>query len=99
MNQRKRIAEIKARLAATSPGPWDPARGATVDGGEHCTTKAQKAEFLALSLNDDVSPLWLVASDTVIPAATGDGPNAQANAEFFAAAPDDIAYLLSELEK
>ena len=97
MNQR--LAEIETRLTETSPGPWEASRGATSDGSEFVTTEVQKAAFLALSLNDDESPLWLVVSDEVIPAATGDGPKAQANAEFIANAPTDIVYLLDLARK
>ncbi len=95
MNQ---LEEIKARASAASAGPWDAAKGATVGGNTICTTKAQKAEFLALSLNDDKSPLWLLASDTVIPAATGDGPKAKANAKFIAASRTDVPKLVAALE-
>lgn len=94
-----RIAEIEARLSAISPGPWEPTQGANADGKKLATTGAEKAAFLALSINDNDSPLWLVATPEVIPAATGDGPRAQVNAEFIANAPEDIAYLLAELRK
>jgi len=92
-----RIAEIEARLSATSPGPWEPSQGANADGKKLATTGVEKAAFLALSVNDNESPLWLVVTPDVIPAATGDGPRAKANAEFIANAPGDIAYLLGEL--
>lgn len=94
-----RLEEIEGRLAAVSPGPWEPSQGANADGKKLALTGAEKAAFLALSVNDNESPLWLVVSPEVIPAATGDGPKAKANAEFIAAAPADIAYLLAELRK
>jgi hypothetical protein len=58
------------------------------------TTKAEKAEFLAMSLNDETSPLWLVDTGEVISAVTGDGPRAEANARLIAEAPGALRYLL-----
>jgi len=89
------LAAIQARADAASEGPWDAARGANADGTTYATTYAEKTEFLALSLNNNRYPLWLVASDSVIPAATGDGPRAKANAEFIAHARTDVPALLA----
>ena len=86
---------IQRRVDAASEGPWESSKGANADGATLATTGAHKAAFLALSLNDDTSPLWLVASPDVIPAATGDGPRAKANAEFIAHARTDVPYLLA----
>lgn len=94
-----RVGEIEARLAAASKGPWQAGVAATSDGSEVCTTYEQKKAFLALSLNEGDRPLWIVDNGEVIPAATGDGPNAGQNAEFIANAPADVAYLLAELRK
>lgn len=94
----EQLQDMKARLEAATPGPWGAGRGVTSDGSEFVTTRAQKAAFLALSLNDDESTLWLVDNGEVIPAATGDGPRAQANAEFIAHAPEDLAKLIAALE-
>jgi hypothetical protein len=94
-----RLGEIEARAAAATPGPWESGRGATSDGTEFVTTYEQKSAFLALSLNSGRSCLWLVYNGEVIPAVTGDGPRAQANAKFIASAPADVAYLLTELRK
>jgi hypothetical protein len=93
------LARIRERLNAASKGPWQAGVAATSDGSEVCTTYEQKKAFLALSLNDGDRPLWIVDNGEVIPAATGDGPNAGHNAEFIAHAPTDVAYLLAELRK
>ena len=95
MTTTDQLAAIEARAEAASPGPWDAARGANADGTTYATTYAEKTEFLAVSLNNNRSPLWLVASDEVIPAATGDGPRARANAEFIAHARMDVPALLA----
>lgn len=92
------LAEIKARTEAATPGPWTPSRGATPDGQYLATSKADKAEFLNLSLNDDKSELWLLDSGDAIPAVTGDGPNSEANAEFIAHAREDIPKLVGVIE-
>lgn len=92
-------AEIQARADAATEGPWGAAKGATPDGKYLTTTKAEKEEFLRLSLNDDDAELWLVDNAEVIPAVTGDGPRAQANAEFIAHAREDIPKLLAELTR
>jgi len=89
---------IKDRLEAASPGPWEAVLGATADGSELATTREQKADFLAASLNDDGAPLWVVENGSVIPAVTGDGPRAGWNAAFIAAAPVDVARLTRAIE-
>lgn len=92
------LAPIRERADKATKGPWTDGRGSTSDGTEFVTTYEQKAAFLALCLNDDEAPLWLVDNTEVIPAATGGGPNAQANAEFIAAARTDIPRLLAALD-
>jgi hypothetical protein len=94
-----RLDAIQARKDAASPGPWEASQGATSDGSELVTTYQQKTEFLALSLNSGRSGLWLVDNSEVIPAVTGDGPRAKANAEFIANAPTDIGFLLDLARK
>lgn len=84
------LEAITARTDAASKGPWGAGQGVATDETELVTTREQKAAFLALSLNDDESPLWLVDNTEVIPAATGDGPNAKANAEFIAHSRVDL---------
>ena len=86
---------IQARADAATEGPWHAGRGATSDGKESVRTYEQKAAFLALSLNEGESDLWLVDNDAVIPAATGDGPKAKANAEFIAHARTDVPALIA----
>jgi len=93
-----RLDAIKDTWAAASKGPWEATRGATADGSEVCTTYEQKSEFLALSLNSGRSPLWLVTNGEVIPAVTGDGPRAKANATAIANAPAHVTHLLSVVE-
>lgn len=92
-------AAIKARAEAATPGPWEAAKGATPDGKYLTTTKAEKEEFLRLAINNDDAELWLIDNADVIPAVTGDGPSAQANAEFIAHAREDIPALLAALEE
>jgi len=86
---------IEARAQAASPGPWGYGTGYSADGGQQLTAKADKADFLALSLNDDEAPLWVIDNGDVIPAATGDGPRAKANAAFIANARTDVPALLA----
>jgi hypothetical protein len=86
---------IQRRVDAATEGPWRAGRGATSDGTQFVRTYEQKAAFLALSLNEGESDLWLVDNGAVIPAATGDGPKAKANAEFIAHARTDIPALLA----
>lgn len=96
MNQTSdHIEQIRERLNAASMGPWQAGVAATSDGSEVCTTYEQKKAFLALSLNKGGRPLWIVDNGEVIPAATGDGPNAGHNAAFIAAAPTDIGRLIA----
>lgn len=90
---------IQRRADAASEGPWDAARGANANGTTYANSREDKAIFLAASLNNNRSALWLVASDTVIPAATGDGPRAKANAEFIAHARTDVPALLTLARK
>jgi len=92
------LDDIRQRAEAATEGPWDYGTGYSADGERQVTTKADKAEFLALSLNDTSGPLWLVDNTEVIPAVTGDGPKAKANAEFIAHARTDIPRLLGALD-
>lgn len=94
----RHLDQIEARLDAATPGPWEAVLGATPDGSQLCTTQEQKTEFLSMSLNDDEAPLWLVIGADVIPAATGDGPKAHANADFIANAPQDVRTLLAAVD-
>jgi len=89
------LAAIEARAQAASPGPWDYGTGYSSDGERQSVTKADKADFLVLSLNGEDAPLWLIDNADVIPAVTGDGPNAKANAEFIAHARTDVPALLA----
>lgn len=89
------LDDIQRRADAATEGPWRAGRGATSDGSEFVHTHEQKAAFLALSLNDGEPHLWLVDNGAVIPAATGDGPKARANAEFIAHARTDVPALLA----
>ena len=89
------LAAIQARADAATKGPWHAGRGATPDGSELVHTYEQKAAFLALSLNEGESSLWLVDNCAVIPAVTGDGPNAESNAMFTAHARTDVPALIA----
>ena len=89
------LAAIEARAQAATDGPWDYGTGYSADGARQLTSKADKADFLALSLNDDEAALWVIDNGKVIPAATGDGPKAKANAEFIAHARTDVPALLA----
>lgn len=95
-----RLAEIAERLAKATPGPldvgvMDPERGA----GEW---------FLAMLAGSDskvVNMVWAPQhpntrgsyprpEHAIITAVTGNGPQSEANADFYAAAPTDITWLL-----
>lgn len=84
-----RVEEIRARLKAATPGPW----GVTSFESEHVQTM----------LNAGQGECWAVWADVdghcLAPATTGNGPTSEANAEFIAHAPGDLAFLLSLLEQ
>lgn len=95
-----RLDEIRARLAAATPGPW----GVCFDDTQP-TVEALAAE-LGKSLAHGGLKLWGVvvpspgeATEWKYPAITGNGPTSEANARFIAAAPGDVAYLVSLVER
>jgi hypothetical protein len=91
-----RLAEIEARLAAGTPGLWEGPAVATPEP----MTRDERAEWLRDTLNEgDDLHLWTVYVPgdgvTLIPAVSGDGPNARSNAELIAHAPADLAALVT----
>lgn len=82
--------EARELLEAATPGPWHFATA------PHPDSTVTKAEYVADALRDDHSTLWTTwaadpergEDDYLIPALTGDGPAAGANAALVAAAPD-----------
>ena len=83
-----RLAEIRARLDAATPGPWE--RRESVQGYSNLVV-------LADYINRD-DGAWLIAE------ASWNGPmpdkaSSGANADFIAHAPEDIAWLLGEVER
>jgi hypothetical protein len=91
----EQLDAIQARAEAASEGPWDFGTGYSADGARELTEKVEKSAFLTLSLNDGGRPLSVIDNGTIIPAVTGDGPNAKANAEFIAHARTDIPALVA----
>lgn len=88
---------IQARADAATEGPWGLGQGFNADGITPALDKADKTEFMALSLNSNSASLFLVQSSAVIPAVTGDGPKAKANAVFIAHAREDAPKLVAAL--
>lgn len=81
-----RLAEIKARLAAATPGPW--------------------AEQLHPEISPPHKPRVHGHMDTTLVCEVGNAEDWvraydewQANADFIAHAPEDIAWLVAELEQ
>jgi hypothetical protein len=85
----ERIFEIEARLNAATPGPWTADTGTRGD----CVVWGPNGRFL---MNMQAEPHWIeypgekrsVSFDVD-----------KRDAEFIAAARDDVAYLLAELRK
>lgn len=98
MTVNDKLDEIEARAILATDGPW--AFGVAPAEGSDET----KAEYLARALTDE-GPLYaLFVPATVgqpggylVPAVTGDGPNAGNNAEFIAAARQDVPALVNAL--
>lgn len=96
-----RLAQIKARADAATPGPWLPAVA------PHTDDNVTKAQWLADTLDPDVDrPLYVTWAETdredlsyIVPAVTGDGPRSSDNAEFIAAARTDVPDLLHEIDR
>lgn len=100
------VAGIRARLEAATEGPWE-AREGDLEGkpaSEYVRTLLANREadgtssgrlFLTLAPNR-IDP---EVSETVVPALTGDGPSAEANATFIAHARTDIPLLLTALDE
>jgi len=101
-----RLDAIRARIEAATPGPWEATEG-DLEGkpaSEYVRTLLANREadgtstgelHLALAAN----PIDPERGGTVVPALTGDGPQARANAEFIAHAREDVPALLAEVER
>lgn len=92
------LAAIQARAEAASPGPWERAV-APAEGSPET-----HAEYLAGTLLGEGEPLHVLTCAPPrpeytygVPAVTGDGPTSRANAEFIAAARDDVPALVAAL--
>ncbi len=79
----RHIAKIEARLNEATPGPWESMTEETPDGENIYYTVSRRGA-------KEFDRLAEVADV---------GPQGQADAEFIAHAPEDIAFLLAELKK
>jgi hypothetical protein len=94
------LADIEARAEAATEGPWEYGNtGEPLD-------LAARIEWVAdtLGYDDEKRHLWSAWIETqpgrvTIPALTGDGPNAHANAEFIAKARTDVPRLVRALRE
>src|SRR5690606_5031629 len=97
---------IRERAEAATPGPWE-AREGDLEGkpaSEYVRTLLANRErdettsgrlFLTLAPN----PIDPERGATVVPALTGDGPQAEANATFIAHTRTDVPALLAEVDR
>ena len=86
----ERIDAIKARLAAATPGPWEILRdGETTSIAMRTTThvypvvKAACADYPGRWSSNESAELWIEDADAAL----------------ISNAPDDLAFLLSEIER
>jgi len=94
------LAAIRARVEAATGGTWSFAI-APAEGSDET-----KAEYMAGALTNS-GPLYALFVEEsvgqvggyIVPAITGDGPNARNNAAFIAHARTDIPALLAEVER
>lgn len=86
-----RLAEIRARLDAATPGPWFATPEMLAAGGSHI---AGRSPWVSV-------PTHVIARCSRLASDRKRGPDkaAEANAELIAHAPEDIAYLLAELAR
>jgi hypothetical protein len=80
----KALDEIRARLAAATPGPWKANDDGTIDGSEY-------AEVICRGQVDCMA--YCAGGTSVI-----EGDNLKADADLIANAPTDIARLLAALD-
>ena len=90
---------IEARAKAATPGPWERRIGPRE--GYSLTEKTTYMRGCAI---DNGQPLQVLIADSdrpgvdyLVPALTGDGPSAEANAEFIAHAREDVPALVAEV--
>ena len=92
---------IEARVRAATPGPWErrigPREGYSIK---------EKAKYMRGCAIDNGEPLQVLIADSdrpgidyLVPALTGDGPLAEANAEFIAHAREDVPALVAEVRR
>lgn len=106
-----RRAEIEARLAAATPGPWDcGADGAPVEeqvagyavmlsrGGPALHVVCAGRTWAEVCAAAEAAGPGVDAGNK-FPAITGNGPTSAANAALIAAAPTDLRWLLDELAR
>jgi hypothetical protein len=86
------LADIRARLAAVTPGPWSAAdeHGLLPGAGPAWCVSRMRPGYESMSPEDgymyDIADL-------------GDYDRAEADAEFIAHAPEDIRFLLNEVDR
>jgi hypothetical protein len=94
-----RLDEIEARANAATEGPWNFGTGT-----EEPLDLAARIEWVAdtLGYGNEKRHLWATwrpdgesEGRVIVPALTGDGPNAHHNAEFIAHARSDVPALLA----
>lgn len=92
------LARVDAAAVAATEGPWEFGI-APADGSDET-----KAEWMAGSLADEgpLYALWVPATvgqpgGFIVPAVTGDGPNAGNNAEFIALSRDAVPRMAAAL--
>lgn len=89
MSDDNRLAEIEARLNSATPGPWVADTGVRGD----CVVWGPNGRFL---MNMQSEPHWLqYPGETRLVSFDVD----RRDAEFIAAAREDVSYLLAELRK
>ncbi len=82
-----RLAAIRARLGAATPGPWRYQPGGREPLGQWSTILLEEGLLQGLVLAEVANKSW------------GQGSYNPANAAFIAAAPDDVRWLLAEVER
>lgn len=82
MTPEQRIAEIKERLAKATPGPWTRVERSNYGREPHAGSIASGALSVA----------------NLIAKIEDDGQNVEADADLLAHSPDDIAFLLGQLD-
>lgn len=100
-----RIAEIRARCEAATPGPLQLGTYGDNDPVEKFAENISHGSGPVWIVWAPEHPLTVLGDDPLRPVhavtmcLTGNGPTSEANAAFIAHAPTDLRYLLDELER